>query len=121
MSELFKLGVYASVAFLFVMFLVLMGHLLGPRSTKSSMAKYEPYECGIKPKGDPRKFAPIGYISIAILFLIFEAEIVFLIPWALNVKGLGEVALLELILFFVILFSGFIYLWKNGDLDWTRK
>ena len=81
--------------------------------------KGQPYECGIPTQTSPWQQFNVGYYLFALLFLIFEVELLFLFPWAVVVKKLGMVALFEIVLFLFILFLGFLYAHKKGALKWT--
>src|SRR5215831_12800010 len=80
--------------------------------------KGQAYECGIPSKGSPWKQFNVGYYLFALIFLIFDVELIFLYPWAVVVKHVGWVALLEIVIFFFILFMGFLYAHKKGALKW---
>jgi NADH:ubiquinone oxidoreductase subunit 3 (subunit A) len=80
--------------------------------------KGEPYECGIPTKGKTWVQLNVGYYLFALIFLIFDVELVFLYPWAVVAKGQGWVALVEIVIFFFILFVGFLYAHKKGALKW---
>jgi NADH:ubiquinone oxidoreductase subunit 3 (subunit A) len=80
--------------------------------------KGQPYECGIPTHGTPWKQFNIGYYLFALLFLIFDVELIFLYPWAVVVKEIGIIALVEVIIFLFILFMGFLYAHKKGALKW---
>ncbi len=80
--------------------------------------KGQAYECGIPTKGSPWNQFNIGYYLFALLFLIFDVELIFLYPWAVVVKKIGLIALVEIIIFLFILFMGFLYAHKKGALKW---
>jgi NADH:ubiquinone oxidoreductase subunit 3 (subunit A) len=80
--------------------------------------KGEPYECGIPTQGKSWIQFNVGYYLFALLFLIFDVELVFLYPWAVVVKQIGWPALVEIIIFLFILFLGFLYAHKKGALKW---
>ncbi len=80
--------------------------------------KGEPYECGIPTKGPSWIQFNVGYYLFALIFLIFDVELIFLFPWAVVVKKLGFVAFAEILVFFFILFMGFLYAHKKGALKW---
>jgi NADH:ubiquinone oxidoreductase subunit 3 (subunit A) len=80
--------------------------------------KGEPYECGIPTRGKTWVQLNVGYYLFALIFLIFDVELVFLYPWAVVAKGQGWVALVEIVIFFFILFVGFLYAHKKGALKW---
>jgi NADH-quinone oxidoreductase subunit A len=80
--------------------------------------KGEPYECGIPTQGKTWVQLNVGYYLFALIFLIFDVELVFLYPWAVVAKSMGWVALIEIVIFFFILFIGFLYAHKKGALKW---
>lgn len=84
----------------------------------SNKQKLQPYECGLPTQGATWVQFNVGYYLFALIFLIFDVELVFLYPWAVVVKKVGIVALVEIILFFFILFMGFLYAHKKGALEW---
>ena len=85
--------------------------------TKNSQ-KGEPYECGIPTKGKTWTQLNVGYYLFALVFLIFDVELIFLFPWAVVAKSAGWVALVEIVIFLFILFMGFLYAHKKGALKW---
>ena len=85
------------------------------RATKNPQ-KAEPYECGIPTRGKTWMQLNVGYYLFALIFLIFDVELVFLYPWAVVAKKIGMIALVEVIIFFFILFIGFLYAHKIGAL-----
>jgi NADH-quinone oxidoreductase subunit A len=80
--------------------------------------KLEPYECGVPTQGKTWIQFNVGYYLFALIFLIFDVELVFLYPWAVVVKKVGWLALVEIIIFFFILFMGLLYAHKKGALEW---
>jgi len=84
----------------------------------NSQQKLSTYECGFEPVGDSRGKFNVRFYLVAILFLIFDVEIIFLVPWILSVKSLGIMGYLAVMLFLFILTVGFIYEWKKGALEW---
>ena len=87
------------------------------KATKNPQ-KLEPYECGVPTQGKTWVQFNVGYYLFALLFLIFDVELIFLFPWAVVAKSLGWMALVEIIIFFFILFMGFLYAHKKGALKW---
>lgn len=88
-------------------------------SHKSDSAqKREPYESGMVTIGPTWVQFKVGYYLFAILFLIFDVEVAFLVPWAVAFKGIGFVAFIEILIFLIILGLGLIYAWKKGALQW---
>ena len=80
--------------------------------------KGEPYECGIPTTGKTWVQLNVGYYLFALIFLVFDVELVFLYPWAVVAKSMGWMALIEIVIFFFILFMGFLYAHKKGALKW---
>jgi NADH-quinone oxidoreductase subunit A len=87
------------------------------KATKNKQ-KAEPYECGIPTVGPSWIQFNVGYYLFALIFLIFDVELIFLYPWAVAAKKVGLLALVEIIIFFFILFMGFLYAHKKGALKW---
>ncbi len=82
-------------------------------------AKVSPYECGVDPVSQPRERYTIRYYIVAILFVVFDVETVFLFPWAIRFDVLGLFGFVEMLIFLGVLVIGFIWLWKQGALDWV--
>ena len=95
-------------------------HLIGPK--KSTQSKLSVYESGVQPVGDARQRISIRFGLVAMLFIIFDIEVVFLYPWAIVFKKFiensGYFILVEMLVFIGILFLGYIYAWKKGGLSW---
>ena len=96
--------------------LLVMGWVLGPR--RPDAEKLSPYECGFEAFEDARMQFDVRYYLIAIQFIIFDLEIAFVFPWAVNFRNLGIVGLTEMGIFIGLLVLGFIYVWKKGALEW---
>src|SRR6218665_1943174 len=103
----------------FVAMTIVATHYLGPRL--KSKRKEEPFECGIESVGDARTPISVRYFLIAILFVLFDVEIIFMYPWAVNFKKLGWFGFVEMILFIALLMSGFYYIIKKGVLTWEKE
>ncbi len=89
------------------------------RPERYSRVKLEPYECGIEPKTDARDRYSIRYYLIAMLFVVFDVETVFMFPWAVIMNRLALFGLIEMIVFLFILIVGYFYAWKQGALEWA--
>ena len=110
--------VLAALAFLFAAGSVLMSSMVGPK--RYNRAKLDSYECGIEPTPQPvggGRF-PIKYFITAMMFIVFDIEIVFLYPWAVHFDSLGMFALVEMILFMLTVFVAYAYVWRRGGLSW---
>jgi NADH-quinone oxidoreductase subunit A len=115
--------VLGAIAAVFAVGSVGIALLIGPR--RYNRAKLEAYECGIEPMDadDPATAAtgqrfPVRYYLTAMLFIVFDIEIVFLYPWAVAFDSLGMFALVEMLLFMVVVFVAYAYVWRRGGLQW---
>ena len=102
----------------FAVFSILMGSLSGPK--RYNRAKYDAYECGIEPTPQPvggGKF-PVKYYLTAMLFIVFDIEIIYLYPWAVAFQHLGVFGLVEMVLFILTVFVAYVYVWRRGGLEW---
>jgi NADH-quinone oxidoreductase subunit A len=94
--------------------------LLRPR--RPTPAKLSPYECGIEPERIPRaERFPVKFYVVAMLFIIFDVETIFLFPWAISVRQLGLFGLIEMAVFIAIVFVAYVYVWKKGGFDWEGR
>ena len=100
----------------FVVTTMLATHLLGPK--RKSKIKLETFECGIEPQGNARSPISVKYFLVAILFVLFDVEVIFMYPWAVNFKELGMTGIIEMFLFMLMLLTGFFYIIKKGALKW---
>lgn len=100
----------------FVVTTMVVTHLLGPK--KKSKIKLDTFECGIESQGNARIPFSIKYFLVAILFVLFDVEVIFMYPWAVNFKDLGMFGFLEMLMFMGFLLLGFFYIVKKGALKW---
>ena len=110
--------VLAALSFGFAVFSIGAGALTGPK--RFNRAKLDAYECGIEPTPQPvggGRF-PVKYYLTAMLFIVFDIEIVFLYPWAVAFDSLGAFALVEMLLFMATVFVAYAYVWRRGGLNW---
>ncbi|HZT31607.1 MAG TPA: NADH-quinone oxidoreductase subunit A [Bryobacteraceae bacterium] len=91
-------------------------YLLGKRVR--NRVKDMPYECGIEPTGSARERFSVKFYLVGMLFILFDIEAIFLYPWAVVYRELKMFAFLEMLVFIVLILSGFFYIWKKGALDW---
>ncbi len=103
-------------ALAFSLIAILISKLVTKATTNPQ--KSEPYECGIPTSGKTWVQLNVGYYLFALIFLIFDVELIFLFPWAVVAKANGWVAFIEVVIFFFILFMGFLYAHKKGALKW---
>ena len=118
---------YAPIAILIIFaialasLVIILGHLFGPK--RAIKAKAMPYESGMNPIGPGTRRMPIKFYLVAVLFILFDIEVIFLIPWAVVLRdfidnGLGIFALVEMFIFIAILLVGYIYASRKGALEW---
>ena len=98
---------------------LLIQYLISPRQNKGG-DKLIPYECGELPEGSAWVKFNIRFYIIALIFIIFDVEVIFMYPWALVYKNYGFLGFMEMFLFVGILLVGLFYVWKKGDLDWVK-
>jgi NADH-quinone oxidoreductase subunit A len=113
----FPLAVLFALAGLVVLILLVVAHKVGPKSSISPV-KAEPFESGNPPRGDARVRFSVRFYLVAMLFLIFDLEVVFLYPWAIYFRQLGVFGLVQMAIFLGILAIGYIYVWRKGALEW---
>jgi len=104
------------VALAFVVVTMFVTHKIGPRRVTKD--KLTPFESGIEVIGNARTPISIKYFLVAILFVLFDVEVIFMYPWAVNFRDLGKDGLIEMFIFMGTLLLGFIYILKKGALDW---
>ncbi len=106
------------IATVFAVASIYVASKMGPH--KPSAAKEAPYECGITPERLPNERFPVKFYLIAMLFIIFDVEVVFFYPWAVIFRELGLFGLIEMGVFVAFLFVAYLYIWKRGGLDWEQ-
>jgi len=115
-STFFPILVFFIFALSFVFIIIYLPELLAHKTR--SRIKISPYECGIIPKTDAGGRFPVKFYMVAILFIIFDLEIVFFYPWALILRTLKSYAFVEMLIFVGILLMGYLYIIKKGALKW---
>lgn len=115
----FPVLVQIALAMLIAAALVTLTFVVGKRV--KSKVKDTPYECGMVPTGTARERFSVKFYLVAIVFILFDIEAVFLYPWAVVYRELKMFAFVEMLLFVVLIISGFIYIWKKGALDWSSE
>jgi NADH-quinone oxidoreductase subunit A len=113
----FPVLVQVALAALIAGALVSISFFLGNRV--KSAVKDSPYECGIVPTGNARERFSVKFYLVAIVFILFDIEAVFLYPWAVVYRELKMFAFYEMLLFIALVLAGFFYIWKKGALDWS--
>ena len=115
---------YGSLLLMFILAAGLSGALIVVSTLvgkhKRTREKDQPYECGIPPTGDAREPVSVQFYMVALLFILFDIEAIFLYPWALVYHDLKLFGFVEMLVYIIILLAGYIFLWKKGALDWNR-
>jgi NADH-quinone oxidoreductase subunit A len=119
--EYLAIAVLIALATLVALIAIGLGELFGPK--KKTEQKSMPYESGMQPYGPGTRRMPVRFYLIAVLFILFDIEVVFFLPWAIVFRefvkeGFGLFILAEMIVFIVILLVGYVYAWKKGALEW---
>ncbi len=96
--------------------ILLLTHLISPY--RPTPAKQDPYESGMIPLGTTRDRFSVKFYMVAILFIIFDIEVVFLVPWSVLFRQLGLFGFVEMLVFIAVLLVGYVYVWKKGALQW---
>jgi NADH-quinone oxidoreductase subunit A len=119
-SNVDYLGILLQMGFAlgFVGLTMVATHTLGPK--RRTAQKAEAFECGIESVGNARLPFSIKYFLTAILFVLFDVEVIFFYPWAVNFKELGSIGYLKMLFFIAPLFLGYLYILKKGALDWEK-
>ncbi len=95
---------------------LLLGRYIGPH--RPTAKKGEPYESGMIPYGPGTRQMPVRFYLVAVLFILFDVEVIFFLPWAVTFKQIGMFAIIEMFIFVAILMTAFVYLWKKGAMEW---
>jgi NADH-quinone oxidoreductase subunit A len=116
MLEYVAIGLMVVLSTAVALIAIWLGILFGPK--KESAVKAMPYESGMTPYGEGTRRMPIRFYLVAVLFILFDIEVVFFLPWAVVFRQLGLFGLIEMMIFIVILLVGYVYAWKKGALEW---
>jgi NADH:ubiquinone oxidoreductase subunit 3 (subunit A) len=117
MSDYFPVYIYFGLVFLITIIIVLTTALFP--SIQDSKAKFMPYESGMQTETHLlQKRSPLRHYLVALIFLVFDIEVIFLFPWAVIAKEIGPFAFYEMLFFWISLLIGFIYIWKKRGLQW---
>lgn len=117
-SDFLPIVVQFVLAAAFIVVTMIVTHRIGP--IRKSKKKDDPFECGIEVVGDARTPISVKYFLVAILFVLFDVEVIFMYPWAVNFKKLGMLGFVEMILFMALLLAGFYYIIRKGVLKWEE-
>ena len=118
MEKTSHLWEYLPIVFMSLVATMLLTHLLGPK--RKTKIKNEAFECGIESVGNARTPFSIKYFLVAILFVLFDVEVIFMYPWAVNFRELGVFGLWEMFTFMGLMVVGLLYIIKKGALNWEK-
>lgn len=118
-EALLSLGLYAGMAAAIIALLLFLAWYLGHRTRGA--VKEQPYESGVQPTGQARLGEPVPFYLVAIFFIVFDVEMIFVVSWAVAYDLLGWAGFFQITFFIVVLFLGLAYLWKMGGLDWGPR
>jgi len=116
LNEYWPIAILVAVAAGLAVLVVVLGHAIGPR--RPTPRKNEPYESGMTPIGPGTRRMPVRFYLVAVLFILFDIEVVFFLPWAVVFRKLGLFGLIEMLIFILVLLVGYVYAWKKGALEW---
>ena len=114
--EYAAIGIMIVVVVLIALIAIGLGNLFGPK--RQTARKASPYESGMSPIGPGSRRVPVRFYRVAVLFILFDIEVVFFLPWAIAFRELGLFGLITMAIFNIPLIIGFIYEWKKGALEW---
>ena len=114
--EFGPVGALLIIAIILALIIANISRVFGPH--KPTYRKMVPYESGMKPIGPAVRRLPVKFYLVAVLFIIFDIEVIFFLPWAVTMRELGAYGLLVMGVFTLILIVGFVYEWKKGGLEW---
>ena len=116
LRDYLPIAILLGVSTVLAIAMVVLGQILGPR--RDTPEKQMPYESGMPPIGTAVRRMPVRYYLIAVLFVLFDIEVIFLLPYAVVLRKLGLFGLIEMLVFVMILLVGYVYVWKKGALEW---
>ena len=117
MLEYLPIAIMLAAGIILPVAIFLVAKVLAPH--RGEDMKYDPYECGIEATSLTRERFPARYYLIAVLFVVFDVETIFMFPWAVRYRALGLFGLVEMTLFIGVLVIGYVYVWKKGALRWA--
>jgi NADH-quinone oxidoreductase subunit A len=119
MEQYYPVLIMAGLALGFVITTMVVSHLIGPK--RNSAMKDSSFECGLESQGNARTPFSIKYFLVAILFVLFDVEVIFMYPWAVNFRELGLFGLVEMFTFMGMMIVGLVYIVKRGALKWDTE
>jgi NADH-quinone oxidoreductase subunit A len=120
MNDFLPIFVFMAVAVGLALLVTGISVWFGPRRHSKNETKLAPYESGMNAIGQGQRRMPVRFYLIAVLFILFDVEVIFMYPWAVAFRQLGLFGLLQMVIFLGILFAGYVWVWKKGALDWDK-
>jgi NADH-quinone oxidoreductase subunit A len=115
-EQYLPIGILLALSILVSIIVIFASRVLGPH--RPTPKKVAPYESGMAPIGPAVRRLPVRFYLVAVVFILFDIEVIFLLPWAVIFRKLGLFGLVEMAIFIVILLVGYVYLWRKGALEW---
>ena len=116
LDQYIPIAIFLLVSTALAILLIAIGVIFGPR--RQNPRKAQPYESGVIPFGQAQRRFPVHFYLVAVLFILFDVEVIFFFPWAVMFRALGVFGLIEMLVFIAILLVGYVYVWKKGALEW---
>ena len=116
LNDFAPIGVMIIIAIVLAFIILMISRVFGPHNP--TFRKNSPYESGMKPIGEANRRLPVKFYLVAVLFIIFDVEVIFFLPWAVTFRALGVFGFFEMLVFIAILLVGYIWVWKKGALEW---
>ena len=115
-NEYLPIAILLVISTIVAVLVIVLGHLFGPKNPTER--KGSPYESGMIPIGPGTRRVPVHFYMVAVLFILFDIEVIFFLPFAVVFRQLGWFGIIEMFIFIAILLVGYIYAWKKGALEW---
>ncbi len=116
LEDFYPIGVLIATSTALAIVVLVMSRIFGP--FRPNRRKLMPYESGMDPIGPAIRRVPVKFYLIAVLFILFDIEVIFFLPWAVLMRNLGIFGLIEMLVFILILLVGYFYAWRKGALQW---
>ena len=116
LTDYLPIAVLLVISTILAFLVVGIGHLFGPK--RPTPRKLAPYESGMRPIGPAMRRMPVRFYLVAVLFILFDIEVIFFLPWAVTFRQLGVFGFIEMLVFIGVLLVGYIWIWRRGALEW---
>ena len=116
LNDYLPIAVLLVISTILAFLVVGIGHLFGPK--RPTPRKLAPYESGMRPIGPAMRRMPVRFYLVAVLFILFDIEVIFFLPWAVTFRQLGVFGFIEMLVFIGVLLVGYVWIWRRGALEW---